>query len=131
MRGRWSTAILIATSILAASCSGGSVQSGIEAPTGVLTGSAQACSGIANASEAQLNVYERVLWTEPETGQRDFTGVGKLVASQNVPNNGRYRFVLRPGQYYIANTSTGYPPPLPTSVSAGQVTRMNVLNRCF
>jgi len=85
--------------------------------TGVLTGTASACSGVAFklTPTARLTVYKGTA----------------VVATQQVPNGSTYRFVLPPGQYYITNTGN----PVQASdrevtVVAGRTTRKDVPNLC-
>jgi hypothetical protein len=84
--------VLAVLSILISACTGHT-----EVSTGVLTGNAQACSGIESVPTAHLDVHKGTV----------------LIASKDVPDNTTYRFVLPAGHYDITNTGTaGFLPPL-------------------
>ena len=121
--------VLAVLAILAGACT----SHGDTALSGVLTGNARACSGMAYVPTAHLEVYRGDV----------------LVASERVRDNSTYRFVLAPGRYYVPNTGhAGFVLPvgrrsitdrgalprpfaLAASVSAGSTTRVNVPNNCF
>jgi hypothetical protein len=121
--------VLAVLAILAGACT----SHGDTALSGVLTGNARACSGMAYVPTAHLEVYRGDV----------------LVASERVPDNNTYRFVLAPGRYDVTNTgNAGFVLPvgrhsitdrgalprpfaLAASVSAGNTTHVNVPNNCF
>jgi hypothetical protein len=113
---------------------------GIDKP-GVLTGTAQACSGLLYVPTASLDVY-RV----PTLPNQNNIGLNRehasgligeshgvvLVATRKVPNESTYRFVLRPGHYYITNVGH-FAPPLgyAASIASDRTSHVDVLgNYC-
>jgi hypothetical protein len=114
--------------MLISACTGHS-----EVSTGVLTGNAQACSGIEFVPTAHLEVYKGAV----------------LIASKVVPDNTTYRFVLPAGHYFITNTgNAGFVAPLgrhdltqtgnlprplahSVSVSPGGTAQVNVPDDCM
>jgi hypothetical protein len=110
MGNRRAISVLGTVALLACACTGHN-----GASTGVLTGIARACSGLAYVPTANLQVYRGDV----------------LVAAKRVPDNTTYRFVLSPGRYYITNTGTSQRPlGHSVSVSAGDTTHTNVPNDC-
>jgi hypothetical protein len=106
-------------------------------PPGVLTGTAQACSGLLAAPVARLEVY-RV--TGRPSGQGSATvrfgwaaaQQTTFLSSQQVRNGGTYRFVLAPGRYDITNTGelqSGF--YLTTSIESGRVRHLDVPDVCM
>ena len=84
--------------------------------TGVLTGNARACAGLASIPMANLGVYRGSV----------------LVASKRVPDNTTYRFVVPPGIYYITNTgNVDGGSGRSVTVVAGKTSEMDVPNLCF
>jgi hypothetical protein len=130
---------LLASGLVA--CSANPVQ-GIHKP-GVLTGTVQACSGVLYVPTATLDVY-RVPRPPSQSGiggldrENATTLIGEshgviLVATKKVPNDSTYRFVLRPGHYYITNVGH-FEPPLgyAASIASGQTSQVDVLgNYCM
>jgi hypothetical protein len=128
-RARWSavsqTRTVVSVIIAAALLAGGCVNHRTAAPhrsttttaaTGILTGTAQACAGLNYAPTAHLQVYR---------GQ-------VLVASQKVPTDSTYRFVLRAGHYDITNTGTpDRGSAHPVTVTAGHASGVYVPNECM
>jgi hypothetical protein len=130
--------VLLAAGLVA--CSANPTQ-GIHKP-GVLTGTAQACSGVLYVPTATLDVY-RV----PTLPSQNNIGLDRehataligdshgvvLVATKKFPNDSTYRFVLRPGHYYITNVGH-FQPPLgyAASIASGRTSQVDVLgNYCM
>jgi hypothetical protein len=113
-----------------AACSATSAQS-IATP-GILTGTAQACSGVLYLPTATLDVYRvPTLWSANTNGleREHVTTLGvALVATEKVHTDSKYRFVLRPGHYFITNVGH-YEPPLgyAASIASGRTSRVDVL----
>jgi hypothetical protein len=85
------------------------------AATGVVTGTADACSGIMAEATAHLEVY------------RDDV----LVARQQVPNGSTYRFVLPPGRYIVTNTGNPQNIGDGVTVSGGHTSELDIADSCF
>jgi hypothetical protein len=125
----WGLPALAVLAVLTGACTSHSET----ALSGVLTGNARACSGLAYVPTAHLQVYRGDV----------------LIASERVPDNSTYRFVVAPGRYYVTNTgNAGFAPPVggngivgkgglsrpyppSVSVSAGGTTHVNVPDDCF
>lgn len=83
-------------------------------PDGVLTGTARACVGAAlDMPLANLTVYRGAI----------------VVATQRVPDNGTYHFVLVPGHYVVSNTGSPQGGHV-VSVPSGGTVHVNVPNEC-
>ena len=105
----------LATAVVLVGCLSGCSTAQTPA-TGVLTGNARACAGLASVPVANLGVYRGSV----------------LVASERVPDNTAYRFVLRPGIYSITNTgSADGGLGRSATVVAGKTSKMDVPNLCF
>ena len=92
--------------------------------TGVLTGTAQACAGLAYVPTATLRVYRG----DAATARNDVYRRANPVARKQVPTNTSYRFVLAPGRYFITNSSTQFAHPF--VLLAGRKVHLDVPNWC-
>lgn len=82
-------------------------------PDGVVTGTARACAGPIVMPLANLTEYRGAV----------------VVATQRVPDNGTYRFVLSPGQYLLTNTGSPEGGHL-VSVPSGGTVHVDVPDEC-
>jgi hypothetical protein len=116
--------VLVALLLGLAGCS--SSPASRRATTGVLTGTAQACAGIASLPIAHLDVYRGNATVARNDVYREIAPV----ARKQVPTNGSYRFVLPAGHYFITNTGdTELAHPF--VLSAGHTVHLDVPNSCF
>jgi len=113
--------VLAVVAGLAAACGGSHGTAGRRpgttpaAATGVVTGTADACSGIMAEATAHLEVYRGDV----------------LVARQQVPNGTTYRFVLPPGRYIVTNTGNPQNIGDGVSVSDGHTSELDIADSCF
>ena len=122
MCNRLGVPVVIALSLLASACAGHlgaalnrASTTTVSISTGILTGNAQACAGLAYVPMANLQVYRG----------------DSLVTAQRVPNGSTYRFVLPPGEYYVTNTGTPQRPlGRSVSVSSGGTAHVDIPNDC-
>jgi hypothetical protein len=95
-----------------------------QAATGVLTGTAEACAGLAYVPKANLRVYRG----DAITARREVYRPADPVARKQVPTNTTYRFVLAPGRYFITNSSTQFAHPF--VLTGGSTVHLDVPNWC-
>jgi hypothetical protein len=96
------------------------------AVTGVLTGTADACSGLPGHVPADANL--RVYRGDAATARKDVYRPVDPVAKKQVPNNSTYRFALPSGRYFITNSSTQFAHPF--VLVAGSTIHLDVPNGC-
>jgi hypothetical protein len=94
------------------------------AMTGVVTGIAQACAGPLYEPTANLRVYQG----DATTARNDVYRRVDPVATEHVPTDTTYRFVLPPGRYFITNSSTQFAHPF--ALSGGKTVHLDVPNWC-
>ena len=86
--------------------------------TGILTGTADACTGLAGSTTSSVSV---VVFQGKQT-----------VARQVVHNGGTYRIVLAPGTYGITNEGTPQQGlGLGAKIVAGKTNHLDLPNTCF